>query len=294
MRLNLPSLRGLEAFLAAAEAGSMRAAAHALNLTVSAVSYRIQVLENELGVLLFSRNGPVLRLTEAGKHYRREILPGLRGMMLATSRIRQTADGNKIRVATVPLFYSTWVMPRLTGFLERHPHTRIELLSLETREAEDADLTIQPVYSLHAKAGEIRLCGWQGTSICHPDLVKKYDLREPRDLLAAPLIDLHTPLDLWENWFAVAGLSYAMNQNRVLVDSQALMYDAVMQKVGVAMATTFFSQTYLKAGLVRPFPLACSFPGGMFISAAKPSENAILGDFRAWLIEEVALSSPHA
>lgn len=265
----------------------MRAAANGMNLTVSAVSHRIQVLESELGVALFERGGQALRLTAVGERYRKDLLPGLAAMERATSRIRLAADTGKIRVATVPLFYSNWVTPRLNGFLGKFPHVRVELLSLDAKEAEDADLTIRPVYSQHPRVGERKLFGWQGTPICHPEFMEKYHLREPRDLLDVTLIDLKTPLDLWENWFAEAGLSYAMNQNRLLVDSQALMYDAVMQKVGVAIATTFFSQTYLKAGLVRPFALTCSFRGGMYINAARPDEAPIVEHFRAWLIDEV-------
>lgn len=291
MRLNIPSFRGIEAFLAAANAGSMRAAAHAMHLTVSAVSHRIQVLESELGVKLFDRAGQSLRLTEIGQRYRQDLLPSLAQMEQATSRVQSALVERRIRVATVPLLYSNWVIPRLNGFLDRFPHAQVELLSLEAKAAEEADIIIRPVYSRHARAGEIKLFGWAATPICHPDVIERYDLREPRDLARTLLIEIKTPMDLWENWFAAAGLSYADHQNRLLVDSQALMYDVVMQKLGVSIATTFFGYNYLRQGLVWPFDLVCEFPGGMYLNTARDGEAPIVREFREWLIAEVELAT---
>lgn len=287
MRLKIPSLRGIEAFLAAADMGSMRAAANAMNLTVSAVSHRIQVLEGELGVLLFERHGQTLRLTAAGTLYRKELLPGLDTLERATARLRQTSSENKVRVATIPLFYSNWVTPRLSGFLRQFPKVQIELMSIDTPAAEDADLIIRPIYNEHGRAGEQKLVGWQGTPICHPALVERYNLREPRDLINVTLIDLETPLDLWSSWFAMVGLSYSMCHDRLVVDSQALMYDAALAQLGVAMATTFFGHPYLKRGLVWPFDVVCELRGGMFINTEKPDESDAVRGFRDWLIEQV-------
>lgn len=291
MRLNIPSFRGIEAFLAAAEAGSMRSAAHAMHLTVSAISHRIQVLETELGVKLFDRAGQSLRLTEIGRRYRQDLLPSLAQMEQATSRVQSTLVERRIRVATVPLLYSNWVTPRLNGFLDRFPDAQVELLSLEARSAEEADIIIRPVYSRHARVGEIRLFGWAATPICHPDVVERYDLREPRDLFRTMLVEIKTPMDLWETWFASAGLSYATHQNRLVVDSQALMYDAVMQKLGVTIATTFFGSNYLRQGLVRPFDLVCEFPGGMYLNMPREGEAPIVREFREWLMAEVELAT---
>lgn len=291
MRLHIPSLRGIEAFMAVVDAGNMRAAANAMSLTVSTISHRVQSLESQLGIPLFDRVGHGLRLTEAGERYRADLLPVLAQLERATARAQGTAAQGKIRVATVPLFYSNWVFPRLDSFLRDFPNARVELLSLDARAAEDADLVIRPIYTQHARAGERKLFGWQGTPICHPDLVAQFDLKEPQDLRRVMLIDLKTPLDLWEAWFAAAGLSYAQFPNRLLVDSQALMYDAVMQKVGVSIATTFFSQHYVGLGLVRPFRLACDFRGGMYINAATREEPAMVQAFREWLMRELELTA---
>lgn len=60
-------LRQLRAFCCAAELGSISRAAERLELTQPSVSLQIQSLERELGVILFERKGPRIRLTSEGQ-----------------------------------------------------------------------------------------------------------------------------------------------------------------------------------------------------------------------------------
>lgn len=62
-------LRDLQTFVAVAEAGGFRRAAQHLSLDGSAVSRRVSVLEDELGVSLFERNRAGVRLTGAGRRF---------------------------------------------------------------------------------------------------------------------------------------------------------------------------------------------------------------------------------
>jgi len=278
----------LEAFLAAAEAGTMRAAASAMNLTVSAVSHRIQMLEAEVGLELFERRGQTIRLTAAGVAFRDDLLPGIRILERATDNLAKITAGQRIKIATYPLFYSNWVTPRLGGFIDNFPDACIELLSIDSRRADDADIVIRSVFDPSAplRAGEVKLFGWQGKPICHPDFLKRNNILEPDDLRRATLISLET-FDLWPRWFAAAGLQPPLTENRLVVDSQALMYDAAMQQLGVAISTTFFGQHYLKLGLVWPFDLTCDVPGGMYIGGPKQGESEIVTRFRTWIVGEV-------
>ena len=63
---NLPPLRALTAFEAAARLGSFRRAADELGLTRSAISHQIKALEGVLGVDLFSRDGKRAELSGPG------------------------------------------------------------------------------------------------------------------------------------------------------------------------------------------------------------------------------------
>ena len=73
----LPSLSLLSAFEAAARTGSVTAAARELQLTQSAVSRQIRLLEHQLGADLFLRERQTIRLSLAGESYVREIREAL-------------------------------------------------------------------------------------------------------------------------------------------------------------------------------------------------------------------------
>jgi DNA-binding transcriptional LysR family regulator len=60
-------LRQVRLFLAAAEEGSITAAARRMNLTQPALSRQIKALEEELGVELFTRGAHSVTLTPAGR-----------------------------------------------------------------------------------------------------------------------------------------------------------------------------------------------------------------------------------
>ena len=66
-------LRDLQMFVAVAEAGGFRRAAQHLSLDGSAVSRRVGMLEDELGVSLFERTRAGVRLTGAGRRFLADI-----------------------------------------------------------------------------------------------------------------------------------------------------------------------------------------------------------------------------
>ena len=69
----LPPTGALEAFLAAARYGSLRKASDAMNLSVSALSRRVQKLEQHVGRALFTRSGNEYRLNQQGQRLFAEI-----------------------------------------------------------------------------------------------------------------------------------------------------------------------------------------------------------------------------
>lgn len=76
-----------------AETGSMAAAARAMNLVPSALSYRVRQLERDLDVLLFDRSTRFARLTLAGQELLREgsdVLDRLEGL---ANRVQRIATG---------------------------------------------------------------------------------------------------------------------------------------------------------------------------------------------------------
>ena len=91
MSRRLPPLNPLRAFEAAARHGGVSRAGQELNVTHSAVSHQVRVLEESLGIRLFERRGRRLKLTEAGSTYLASIREALDMIADASARVLQPA-----------------------------------------------------------------------------------------------------------------------------------------------------------------------------------------------------------
>ncbi len=129
-----------QAFLAVIESGSFDAAGHALCLTPSAVSLRVQALEKSLGKLLLVRTRPCVP-TQAGwevaKYLQHSRL--LEENLLQNLSGKDTADFTKVAIAVNADTLSTWLLPSLQASCQqqrlvldihmddqRHTHTLLE------------------------------------------------------------------------------------------------------------------------------------------------------------------------
>lgn len=86
---HFPSTKSLRAFEAAARLGSIKAAADQLHVTASAISRRIQTLEEELGQALFVRDMQGVTLTAAGRQYAEQLRSIFKSLEQATEAVRQ-------------------------------------------------------------------------------------------------------------------------------------------------------------------------------------------------------------
>jgi DNA-binding transcriptional LysR family regulator len=119
-------LKGLEAFVGTADAGSFTAAAERLNLTNSAVGKAVARLEARLKTRLFERTTRRLTLTDAGTAFYRtcvRVLDELQAaeQVLAADRLEPSG---RLRVDVPATFGRMKVMPLLLAFAERHAGIR--------------------------------------------------------------------------------------------------------------------------------------------------------------------------
>ena len=87
--MNLIDWNQLRAFLAAAEAGSLSAAARQLGLSQPTLSRQVAAIESRLGVTLFERVGKTMQLTVAGL----DLLEHARAMGAAADALSLAASG---------------------------------------------------------------------------------------------------------------------------------------------------------------------------------------------------------
>ncbi|WP_454694341.1 LysR family transcriptional regulator [Achromobacter aegrifaciens] len=119
-------LKGIEAFVTTADAGSFTAAADRLNLTASAVGKSVARLEARLRTRLFERSTRRLALTDAGSAYYRtcvRVLAELQEAEAVLAAQRQEPVG-RLRVDLPATFGRRVALPLLLQFARRHPQLR--------------------------------------------------------------------------------------------------------------------------------------------------------------------------
>lgn len=129
-------LADLRAFLFVADLGSLRAASEPLHLSQSALSRRIDKLEDALGIKLFIRTTRKVELTTVGRafvHKARNVLNELDSALLGIQDVAERMSG-EVTLACVPSAVSHFLPSVFEEFNGRYPRIRIRLLDESSSE----------------------------------------------------------------------------------------------------------------------------------------------------------------
>ena len=287
----LPPLTALRAFEAAGRHANFVRAGEELSVTPAAISQQVRSLERFLGVRLFTRHARGVELTVAGAEYARSLGLLLDQLALATERALRTEEPGRLTIATTPAFAARWLMPRLAGFLERHPQFDVRLSTSNAI----ADFARQDI-DVAVRYG----CGrWPGLKaqpllaaelfpVCSPSFRQgSQPLRSPLDLRPRALLRLTA--DEWPKWLEAAGLPGRKAAGPEFSDA-GLLTQAAAAGQGVALGQSVIVADDLAAGrLIEPFKLRV--PSGLSYYLVAPPEKFLLrkvAAFRRWLRREVA------
>lgn len=121
-------LRQIRYFLAAAEHGSFRKAASALEIQESAISRRIRDLEDELGASLFQRHNGGVCLTLAGQHFVRRARKGLQQIEHGARDVAAIGRSERghIKVGIFSSLASGFLCELLGAYGKEHASVRVE------------------------------------------------------------------------------------------------------------------------------------------------------------------------
>ncbi|NGM44189.1 LysR family transcriptional regulator [Rhodobacter sp. SGA-6-6] len=125
------TLRQLQFFIAAAEAGSVTGAARALSISQSSVTEAIRALEDDLGVSLFDRQARGLEITHKGSAFLRHARQILADVATARSAFRDEAETARGRLSLgVTSLVAGYVLSDILSRFRR-AHPRVELNVIE-------------------------------------------------------------------------------------------------------------------------------------------------------------------
>lgn len=123
--------------LAVAEHLSFHHTANVLGVAQSAISRRIKLLEEDLGILLFERSTQGVRLTEAGRNFAERVAVGIDELDRAVKTAGAFAHGDvgRIRVGVHALTLGSFPTRLLARYRKAHPQIIIEIAEGTARDS---------------------------------------------------------------------------------------------------------------------------------------------------------------
>lgn len=307
------NLRGFEA---AARLGSFTAAADALALTQSALSRQIQTLEASVGVPLFVREGPRVRLSPAGEQFAGVVRQALQQLDAAVEGLRASQGRPRVQITTFASLASQWLIPRLGDFQSAHPDIDIAVETfdnLSDLEAGGLDIAIRRLRDdnpLACAPHTTFLFGEQITPVCSPalaqtgrapgaldDLPRCVWIDDVRIHIAPPIARANLQALSWGGWYAGLGLPQPEPQRWLRFNYTYQVIQAAVAGQGVAMGQIGLIRDLLAAGtLIAPVGRRVDAGYGYYLAVRSGAQQRpevaamldwLLQQFKAWRAIEI-------
>ena len=284
----LPPLTAVEAFVATARLGSVKAAAESLALSSPALSRRVQAMERHVGRPLFERRHQAVLLNPDGEQLLAEIAPALDELGQAMERASGHAELMRMKLAVLPLFASYRLMPRLGKLRRLHPELHIDIDTRPhalTRLDEGLDAAIVLAREVDPSLHSVKLGSDRVVAIGGGETRR---LRHPAELAGATVLlhrDLPEAFDYWREAVGLPDLEPAAIDH---FDSGQLILDAAAQGLGVAFMFGMHLEGAHDPRLARLFDVEVESPYAYFFACRRSAlGRRPVRIFHDWLVEEV-------
>ncbi|UVO55589.1 LysR substrate-binding domain-containing protein [Sphingomonas sp. SUN039] len=289
----LPSLSGVEAFVAVARTGSVKAAAEELSLSSPALSRRLQSLERFIGKPLFERRHHALAMNADGDRLLALVAPAIDQLSDAIETIAGIGGIMRLRLGVLPLFASQQLMPRLPELRAAHPSLHLDIDTgghATARLGDGIDAAIVLAREIEPALYAKRLDRNEVFAIASNDLsVDGAPLTDPGQLTGVTVF-LHRDMpDTYEEWRKAAGLKTIEPAAIDLFDSGQLMLDAAAQGLGVAFMHGSHLSSAQDPRLTRVFDVEVESPYSYwFVCRPRALETRPVKLFHDWLVGAMA------
>ncbi len=278
MPLHLPSMNSLRAFEAAGRLGSFSLAAAELSLSQSTVSYRIQKLEESLGVLLFQRLTRRVELTCDGVEFLKVVSQSLRLLREGVDRF-DSGLKSSLTVTLSTYFAARWLSPRLAEWTSKANGSNVHL-NHDFRDADQkSDIIIHwskdAVYSHPTKL----LFATDQIPCCAPSIAQA--LTRPADVLSYPLLAAEPHMDPWPEWMQTVGISDSSQATLIIMPDSNVRIKAAVDGHGIVLGNQFIEAEIASGQLVKPFDICVRGPGAYYSNQSSTPELA--ARFIDWL-----------
>jgi len=291
MATSLPLL-ALRAFVEVGQQGSIKAAAQSLNVTSGAVSQQIRLLEDRVGMALFTRERSGLRLTEAGAGVHPALLQAFEQIETALQSLQQISSRQTLTVSTVATFAASWLVPRLGRFNERYPHieVRVEATSaLVDMRRDHVDVALRHGLGIYPGLQVSRLMAPVLVPVASPALLTaNSNLSEPQDCLDFPLLHDSDRAD-WPLWLNAHGVGKDPRAERgTAFEDDFLLIRAAAAGQGLALVPQEYATEEIAAGRLlqvmdKPWPARFAY---YVVTRPDAMQRDEVRAFVEWVMEE--------
>jgi LysR family glycine cleavage system transcriptional activator len=254
MKVLVP-LKGIYAFVAVAETGSMTKASEGLNISHSAVSQSVKSLESQLGLTLFKRVGRQVELNTQGKIYYKKVAPALEQIIDASASIQQPEHTNRITLNMVNSLAIHWWIPRMQEFQQHAPNLDVRVSNLIGSfhlERENVDIALihgtqEEWQDYHCeKLGDDEL-----VMVCHPDLAEEGStVKEVLERFPAIFATNDRRDGDWQHWCHANNVATPNQHRNLSFIASVHAVQAASRKLGVFVTHRQFVKDEIKHGML--------------------------------------------
>ena len=257
----MTDLKGMNIFVAVAEAGSLTGAAKALDMPKSTLSRQLKFYETAVGTTLFRRSTRSISLTDAGKEHFQRVQSLVHE---ASKAVIELADRTQhptglIRISATLGIGQHYLAPMVWKFISDYPNVRIEMVLTDEvvdLVADGIDFAIQMGDLQDSELLAKSIGNAKRMIVVSPDCLNDFQRPlKPADLRGIPAIVTTPARSLWR--FA-DGEVVRVNW-RIAAGTLPVALDACLLGHGVALLPEKYVTQHVKSGgliqVLESFPL---------------------------------------
>lgn len=287
-----PPLNAIFVFCEAARCGSVKLAAQNLCVTPGAVSRQIRALEEHLGLALFDRCRPGIRVTRKGQLLYDRVATKMASIQSEAELLRTGGRKAVVRVDVGVTLAMHWLIPRLAGFTEQHPAMQVQLVTsdgpVDLSQAVDVFVRRDPA-ELRGLPSQVFL-DEVSMLVGSPALLGRKSNLTPRDVARLPRIAARSRPDLWPQWCLQRGLDAADYRPALEFDNTVLAIQAVSQGLGVMVVPTLFIAGLFDSRMLVPLESGSVRTGSYSYALPKQRDARRATMFAEWLKQAALLA----
>lgn len=290
MNTSLPPFILMQTIEAVTRLGSLKRAAEEMNVTPSAISHRVRLVEEQFGQRLFERDGQGIRPTHGAQDLAEAVAGAMEGVGQVWKSLTAQREEREIRLCSMSAFAEQFILANHDEFRGRFPDFRVESTS-----ATIAEGGMRGDYDILIGIGPYPGAGWEYEDImpysvkavCAPQVV---DQVMQGTTVRGPILNASTDFLPWEVVAHELGLTIAPGAEQIRFDSVLTACHAATRGKGIVLAPSGIADRLVSQGE------AVTVGSGKVVSdlsywlAVRKSRklDSTYGRFRRWLVFTIA------